>query len=127
MQSRPFDVEQRKVRADMQTEQATHVLAFLLGAPRRANSWQLKSAAKQRLAAIQHALETYERLTFTSDAEALAQLNQAYRLLNAGPPAAKPDDLATRKHPLLMELDRPHPGPEMDAWKMFLDELRKVS
>jgi hypothetical protein len=37
------------------------------------------------------------------------------------------DDLATRKHPLLAALDSPDPGDEMNAWKVFLTELPKVT
>jgi hypothetical protein len=111
----------------MNTHEATQILAFLLGSHRRYQSWQLSWAAKQRLASIQHALEAYEKLTFTSDQEALAQLNQIYQMLNAEPPPADSNDLSTRKHPLMLALDRPDPGAEMDSWKVFLEELRKLT
>lgn len=111
----------------MNTDQATYLMAFLLRAPRRGSSWELKKAAKQRLATIQHALEAYEKLTFSSDEQALAQLNHIYTLLNAKPPSATDKDLATRKHPLLKALDSPSPGAETDAWKTFLTELRKLA
>jgi hypothetical protein len=110
----------------MNTDQATLVLTFLLRSAKRAKSWELSWAAKQRLSAIQQAMEAYEKLTFTSDERALGQLNQVYRLLEALPPAADSTSLTNRRHPLLVAMDNPDPGAEMDAWKVFLDELRKM-
>ena len=111
----------------MNTDRATLILATLLRSPRRFRSFELSKSAKQRLAAIQQLLETFDKLTFASDFEqALAQLNEAYRLLDVEPPTADSTSLTSRQHPMLVAFDNPHPGAETDAWKAFLIELRKT-
>jgi hypothetical protein len=110
----------------MNTDQATVILASLLRSPRRFRSYELSQAARQRLVSIQHLLETYDNKTLSSDyEEALARLNQAYRMLDAVPPAASSDDLSSRMHPMLLAFDNPNLGAEGDAWRMLLAELRK--
>jgi len=119
--------EIRCIPDEMDTNQATYVLAFLLRAPKRAQSWELPKAAKHRIASIQHALEAFSKLTFSSDQEALAELNHAYVLLDATPPPASHQELGARKHPIQKVMDTPNPGAETEAWKSFLAELRKAS
>jgi len=109
----------------MKTDRATLILASLLSSPRRFRSYELSKAAKQRLATVQHLLEGFDKLTFASNyAEALSQLNQAYRELEAEPPPGTADDLTSRKHPVLFAFDNPNPGAETDAWRAFVSELR---
>ena len=111
----------------MKTERVTLILASLINAPRRFRSYELSKAAIQRLASVQQLLETYDKMTFASNyAEALSQLNHAYHLLGAEPPASTADDLTSRKHPVLVALDNPNPGAETDAWRAFVNELRTM-
>ena len=110
----------------MNTDRASLILASFLRSPRRFRSFELSLAAKQRLVSIQHILETFDKLTFASDIEqALAQLNEAYRLVGAQAPAADSNSLTSRTHPMLEAFDNPQPGAETDAWKLFLNELRQ--
>lgn len=112
----------------MKTDRATLLLASLLNSPRRFRSYELSKSAKQRLASVQHLLEAYDKMTFASNyGEALSQLDQAYRLLQAEPPPSTSDDLTSRKHPVLMAFDNPNPGAESDAWRAFVNELRTAT
>src|SRR5262249_11232190 len=112
----------------MKTEQATLILASLLRAPRRFRSYELSKAAKVQLTNIQQLLESYDHLAGSSDyGGALIKLNEAYQSLEAVPPASSSDDLPQRKHPFLLAFDNPKPGPETDAWKMYVNDLRNKS
>jgi hypothetical protein len=97
----------------MNTDHATLVLASSLRSPRRFRRFDLSKSAQQRLAAIQQLLETFDKLTFASDFDqALARLNEAYRLLDVEPPPADSASLTSRKHPMLFAFDNPHPDAE---------------
>jgi hypothetical protein len=111
----------------MNTDHATLVLASSLRSPRRFRSFDLTKSAQQRLAAIQQLLESFDKLTFASDFDqALARLNEAYRLLDVEPPPADSASLTGRKHPMLFAFDNPHPGAETDAWRVLLVQWRKT-
>jgi hypothetical protein len=111
----------------MTTDQATLVLASLLRAPRGFKSTDLSRTASQKLAAIQQLLETYRKETKSSQhADALAQLDQAYRLLEVEPPSGDTSALASRKHPFLVAFDKPNPAAETDAWRALLVQLARL-
>jgi hypothetical protein len=108
----------------MNTDQATLVLASLRRAPRGFRSFDISNAARQRLDSVQHLLETYGKKTKASaHDEALAKLNEAYRLLGAEPPSGDAASLPSRKHPFLVAFDNPNPGAETDAWKALFIQL----
>ncbi len=107
----------------MGTDQATLVLASLLRSPRRFQSFDLSGTAKQLVFALEKALEDYEHRNRAPDPPlALAALNGAYALLSASPPPAKAEALTSRKHPVLVAVDREDRSAEVAAWHGLLAE-----
>jgi hypothetical protein len=111
----------------MQTEQATAILASLLGTPPRFRTFSLSKAAVARVGALEELLEEYlEKVGRTPDfAGALVKLEAAYRLLGVDPPAACAEDLVEWRHPVLVTIDNKDPVAEADAWRCLLTEWMK--
>jgi hypothetical protein len=107
----------------MRIDQATLILSSLLRSPRRFQSYDLPRLAKERVLALDKLLDEFQEMTGLQDCpQALAKLDAAYLLLGTTPPAAEPDDLPSRSHPVLIAVDQQDQAAELAAWQELLKE-----
>jgi len=107
----------------MRTDQANLILSSLLRSPRRFQSYDLPRLTKEKILALDKLLDEFQDMTGLPDCpQALAKLEAAYLLLGAEPPAAEPDDLPDRSHPVLVAVDQQDQAAELAAWQALLKE-----
>jgi len=110
----------------MGTDQATLVLASLLRAPRRFQSYDLTGQAKKQIIALEKALEEFdEAIQAANPPQALVKLTEAFGLLGATPASGVAEDLTSRKHPVIMAVDREDRPAEVAAWHAFLADAQE--
>jgi hypothetical protein len=108
----------------MIADQATLILASMVGAPRRFRSFDLGAAARRRLMVIEKLVEEFDRALWLADYRlALAKMNEAYRVLDAKAPEATTDDVMERRHPLWVAIARKDQAAETAAWQAFMIEM----